>query len=379
MATDFDTYSTKISNRLSELQDFLVHSDNTFLNRILGDYPDINAFISIGCCPSSGSTFFAKLLDSVPEFLCDPELGYLTFAETFNDFQSIKDDISFNHRYLPLCGYNKPRTIFNLSQLNSLDISIYDLQYILVRSDSIYSFMNYYSKFRSYLESRSIHYYCEKTPGNVNTFDYFSQGHSSAFPVAIVRDGYDVINSLVRRGYSVYQALMIFLYQTNTLLSLTGSVKPKVVHYEDLILNPFSFIRNFIKNLLDLNISEIDIENNFFSKSSSHTVSGISSWSLSPTSVYSTAEMKTSRKTVLTDDDIKYINRAFLYDSNRQVSILSFQDAQSHFGYSLQSHQDDPAPMYLESIIHGDNNLDKSKLLHGYNGFDILFSGFPAS
>ena len=96
MATDFDTYSTKISNRLSELQDFLVHSDNTFLNRILGDYPDINAFISIGCCPSSGSTFFAKLLDSVPEFLCDPELGYLTFAETFNDFQSIKDDISFN-------------------------------------------------------------------------------------------------------------------------------------------------------------------------------------------------------------------------------------------------------------------------------------------
>ncbi|MDQ3564821.1 MAG: sulfotransferase, partial [Pseudomonadota bacterium] len=46
--------------------------------------------IAVGCCPSSGSTLLADLLDSVPGLLCGPELNILCVERAYrydNDFK----------------------------------------------------------------------------------------------------------------------------------------------------------------------------------------------------------------------------------------------------------------------------------------------------
>jgi hypothetical protein len=116
----------------------------------------------------------------------------------------------------------------------------------------------------------------EKTPSNSYCFDLFLNQFSSSAVILTVRDPYDTVASLVKRGFSPMYAAGLWVYNTSRGLTCRGRKEFMKVKYEDFVRNP-DRATNDIIHFLHLKTSK-DIVQPTVNKD----VIGIQSWNVNP-------------------------------------------------------------------------------------------------
>lgn len=268
-----------IQRKAIDLGSHLISFPNKHIDQLLGaDASRIKKVISIGGCPSSGTTLVADLIDSADKFFCDPELGFMSISESYHSWDTVRQDILLTNKYLPRCGYSAPRSFFNTKYLNTLLFDKYHLQYILHRSSGLHEFIQFYSAFRSHARNKSISFFAEKTPGNICfASDLLSLIPNSYF-ICVVRHPASTINSLLRRGYEFRDAVWIWLSQSSYLIDNINHPRFLIVRYEELIESPFCVISKILGLVCGFSVNETSIQLNYEANSFRKSLPRPSSW-----------------------------------------------------------------------------------------------------
>ncbi|MDF1696371.1 MAG: sulfotransferase [Saprospiraceae bacterium] len=124
-----------------------------------------------------------------------------------------------------------------------------DLQVALFRSRDLLDFTNtFYAKS---LNLSGAHIWLEKTPANSACFASFLRSFENGKVIHMVRNPFDTIASLQKRGYDLYYAVGIYLLNSVCGASVMTSSRCLTVKYEDLISDPEITVRS-ICSFLDV-------------------------------------------------------------------------------------------------------------------------------
>lgn len=203
----------------------------------------------VGGAPSSGTTLLADLLDSVPGFICPPELYVFCFEEAlrFDDaFRKIA--LSANTLRAPAC-YAAHHQWFNRKYLDLLRVDIALLQRWLEESADLSSFYKTLGRHIGGQQGRSADFVCEKTPINVNLAAMIRERYSDSYFIHVVRSGPDVIKSLTRRGFTFHEAALIWMAQVQAGRRACNSGNYIELRFEDLVSDPFGATKQLAERI----------------------------------------------------------------------------------------------------------------------------------
>lgn len=196
--------------------------------------------IVVGGAPSSGTTLIADLLDAVPGMFCPPELYVWCYQEAYSwDRSKILDSALTGSTLDTGSCYAPKQAFFNPKYRELLNISDADLRTLI---DGSYSCAAFYSSAAALMSGqlqRHSSIACEKTPMNVNWARAFCDHATDGLFLHVTRSGYDVVNSLVKRGYPLIEAALIWMYQTKAGVRARGRDAYLEVRYEDVLRDPF--------------------------------------------------------------------------------------------------------------------------------------------
>lgn len=212
--------------------------------------PALDHPIMIGGCGSSGTTLLAHCLDSHPELYCGPELYLLNkrqlYSRSFNytteEFRNLirrgvpTTDV-FHSEFVPPSTLSSPRrTTAFIRNCENHRVTEEEVCRIAFESVDFPSFV-------SCLASKILHRnekerWAEKTPQNCYCIKEFLEAFPGGFYVHVVRDGRDVVPSLVKRGMPVEQAVRRWMHDTAAILPYLQHEQCYILRYEDLVDQP---------------------------------------------------------------------------------------------------------------------------------------------
>lgn len=132
-----------------------------------------------------------------------------------------------------------------------------ELRALLMKSNTLQDFTSaFYDK---PLNQKGAHIWLEKTPANSACFSSFLSSYEKGKVIHVVRNPFDTIASLQRRGYDLYYATGIYLLNTASGIAANASNRSLTVKYENLIGNPESTVRE-ICTFLNIDFSEYMLE-----------------------------------------------------------------------------------------------------------------------
>ena len=144
----------------------------------------------VGCPPSSGSTFFADLLDSSTHTACGEEINIFS-TKKFYDFHRFKKNIlkrSLSSVYLYSEGINT-----NILHQYGLDVP--SLKELMRQSSSASEFGDLFSKHFLTLRGKNNQgVVFEKTPQNIICIESFLQEFKNSYFIFLVRNPVFVYN-----------------------------------------------------------------------------------------------------------------------------------------------------------------------------------------
>lgn len=288
--------------------------------------------ILIGGSGSSGSTLLATILDRHPEIACGPEMSFFNKHPIYGPyfvFQRklpvwLKKGLSTDG-YFPYYGFLLGREHYCLTE---------DL--VIRWSTESNSLMGFVSLLQShYLAHRGKTYFAENTPSNVYCFHEFVNVFPNCRLVHIVRDGRDVVCSLRKRGFPLFQASSEWLY--NTAAGFVCRTLPQYleIRYEDLVSNP----EHVIKKVCD-HIGVEFVPSMLEASTQGSSKSGLSSWYNSPSGPISTKSVGRYRQE-LVGSDLAYFYHVRLTSSGvrrlgagEQMKPFSSFDLLRQLGYA---------------------------------------------
>jgi hypothetical protein len=322
----------------------------SFENLLIGGEPPIS-IISVGGCPSSGTTLVADLIDSTTGFACDPEIGIFCLEEAYQDWAIIRKDPSMQRRYLPKCGYLAPRRFFNLNYLSHIGLSLHHLQYILATSSSLSEFVNLYSSLRANLGKKRFSYYTEKTPGNVCTALQFLNSFSNGYYIHVVRDPVSTICSLLRRGFAFRDAAWIWLFQNSFFLDLVRHPRSLIIKYEDVLESPFSTVGSALQRISRESVDYTAIESSYLSNEFRKSLPRPRQWNSSEFKWGQISNTQSSPS--LSQDQIDWLRTASISCSHLSGDYkrISMRDLVAALGYSIESKGDGTSSSVCESQL----------------------------
>ena len=215
--------------------------------------------IALGNCPSSGSTFLADLLDSTPYSAVGPELNLFSIEELYEDrnFQRFFLQKSrCSSVYLRRNGL-----VFN--DLCAFGLNQNRLEKMVEASNGLDDFLAQFA--RSFLALRGKKLdgvVFEKSPQNIHCIRQYLSKTDNPF-IHIVRDPVDVFLSLKRRGFSTGIALITWLMDEAKMYEFFDHDRVKIVHYEDLLDNPFELTAELLRSVGQFEVNETAIEADF--------------------------------------------------------------------------------------------------------------------
>ncbi len=193
-------------------------------------------FLIVGC-GSSGSHLIGIILDKHLDIAVGPELGVFNKPEVYKSYNSFKSKFANWLEYgLYVDGY-----------LNYKDFFVGYEQYFWTKSellllvdncDNQREFFDLY--FCRVLKARSKKMWGEKTLSNAYCITQFLKLYPKAKILHVVRDGRDVMCSLMRRGFSEYRAASRWLYDVSSCLQYRDEPFYHEVKYEKFVENPKS-------------------------------------------------------------------------------------------------------------------------------------------
>ena len=184
---------------------------------------------------SSGSTLLSVLLDRHPLIACGPELSIFNKSRFYQHFDVVRDRLGqWIERGLSTDGQAEYRDFF--FNLNSYYWDTETLVELANDSSNHREFLDQF--FAAYLQKRGKIIWGEKTGSNAYCVEQFLSLYPDARVVHLVRDGRDVVCSLMGRSDSPYHAVSHWLYNVSACVALRGKRSYLEVRYEDLVSNP---------------------------------------------------------------------------------------------------------------------------------------------
>ena len=219
----------------------------------------MNRSILIGGCGSSGTTLLAHLLNASNSIFCGPELNlfnklklYLQpFKYTYRDFLALlKNGIPTTGNcetdLLSESTHRKPASTRNfMLDLDVYDYTEYQVSKIASECQSFFEFSNKF--YEPCLKKEKKIIWAEKTPTNVYCIKEFLSLFSSGLYIHIVRDGRDVVPSLMKRGYDAEAAIRRWIHDTAAGYHFREHEKCLIIKYEDLVTHPKKIIKKIFQ------------------------------------------------------------------------------------------------------------------------------------
>lgn len=326
--------------------------------------------ILIGGSGSSGSTLLRTLLNNHPDIFSGDELSLFNKHLAYANWP--KFCLSLNKTLSRSCctdGW------FPFPEINILDQEYgwkYDeIKSVIDRSSNLVDFAQTF--FTRPLEIYKKSLWVEKTPSNAYCFPQFLEQFPESKVVHMVRDPYDSITSLIKRGFSVYYAVGIWFINNAFALRVESDSRYLRIRYEDLCYETDATMAKIIKF--------IGAKSFVFSNSSEvHSVgkSNISSWGNSPSDSVSKSSIGGFNKLSEREQAlIRYVANAFFISSHyiyqHKLTNMSFGELTTYFGYQNYSGIADGS--MLAEVCKGYLRDRGSRIKNGYPN---AFTKYPA-
>ncbi len=289
--------------------------------------------VAIGNAPSSGSTYLADLLDSLPFAVCGPELHLFSPLDHYRRFRAnYRRD--FGRSSSPACY-----AMFG-DRFGDWEFAEYglDRQTVAKLRQESASFADFSGKlFHHYAEHRgkAATLFFEKTPENIHSAAAFLETFPQSVFVHIVRDPLHVYRSLRRRGFGFYLAASTWLIDVSAAWALREHPRFLTVRYEDLVDDTQAEIQRLLERLghsaAHLDIASLYSENTYRAERPR-----LDSWRYS---AYGT--MGDANEAAVSDED--RAAAAFMaglsvnpaYAARFDLPIVRLRDLAEHYGYEV--------------------------------------------
>jgi hypothetical protein len=331
----------------------------------------------VGNAPSSGSTFFADLIDASDHAFCGNELELFCQPAIYHPVEFARNPETI----APAKQIYATGIFPKFERLDSYKLDKDDLLNLAEEATSFEAFSESFSGLvlkRNGIDSGVVF---EKTPQNLNCIGEYLEAHPNGTFVSIIRNPLYVYSSMRRRGFGPYAASATWLVDLAQLWPFLNHERVKVIRYEDLVQKPFRITAQLINDVAGGEIANWEqIEEAYYSKRfHSERKSKIKSWSVSERGVIRNAN---DRQLPIADLEVMKtatqmsINPAFA--RRFDLPDLDFKTAIAHFGY------EEAVDRNLHSIngktIKKDRH-DTQKLLakwyRGWRAGEYRFSDWP--
>lgn len=186
----------------------------------------MNDLLIIGGMPSSGSTLLVELLSERPDVLCLPETGLFAHGRNLVDLTADlnRHDLTWSLPWLS--------TRAKVAQALGWSASEYD------RSGERYPTALHLLDDR--VERRAGTLVVEKTPENVFSLGRYLEGDPARRAVVTSRDATSVIQSLMRRGFGLAEAFVVWFAYAYQIADLLEAFPGRLFHcrYRTLTASP---------------------------------------------------------------------------------------------------------------------------------------------
>ncbi|RIY41598.1 sulfotransferase family protein [Neopusillimonas maritima] len=302
--------------------------------------------VLVGGPPSSGTTLFSVLLDSIPGVFCGPELGIFSHACLYssNFHRSAENYLA----KLSRCEWQKNNAIENLKE-GYCPYSLIDegnLSYYNQNSEKIKNILKHSSSieclFEHVFSAEIVKDSClvaEKTPSNLYAFKSYLDYNDQAKVIVLIRDPRATISSLIRRGFSLRRATAIWLVEASVCAELLPHPRALCIRYEDLVGDTRAVLSN-LKRFLKIKVPLLDrdkISLNSKRVNLDPSIKSLSTWNLNPADEISTKAVE-DWKSRLNDVQLGFIRDAKMlrrFSEDFSLPLKSLKDIAHIYGYDL--------------------------------------------
>ncbi len=211
--------------------------------------------LAVGNAPSSGSTFFADLLDSAPGVLCGPELNLFAVRSHYDDFERLQRR-GFSPAPTASCRVAAVR--LRRGRLYSYGT---DVDTVLADARDSSGFAELVERFfarYAVLRGRDILLGVEKSPANIHCAGDYLDAFPSGHFLQIVRHPGYVVRSLAARGVSPYAARATWVVDVAAGYRFRDHPRFHTVRYEDLTADPYGVVARLL-SLMGLAVDEQEL------------------------------------------------------------------------------------------------------------------------
>jgi hypothetical protein len=186
--------------------------------------------------------------------------------------------------------------------------------------------------------------FAEKTPTNVYAFAAIARSVPSVPLIHVVRDGRDVVASLLRRGYSVFRAASRWLFDTAAGLQARAHASYREVRYEELVTAPERVLRCLFTGL-GLEFEPEILEST--SAARARLTGSIGTWGQQPVDPISSKSVGSFRS-VLTPPMLRLASSVTLTEQSRALLCspgASFAELLEVLGYDSEPGESEPSAL----------------------------------
>jgi len=212
--------------------------------------------VIMGGSGSTGSSLLKNILNRHQDIFSGGETAFFAKRLIYDNWKKARSRV-LKRKVLGLKNYGWH--IYNGTDLLQKEYlwNENDLNGLLMNTNSLQDFTSaFYAK---PLKQKRAHIWLEKTPANSACFSSFLSYFKDGKIIHMVRNPFDTIASLQRRGYNLYYATGIYLLNTASGISAHSSKRLLTVKYEDLVGNPETTVREICR-FLEVKFSDYMLE-----------------------------------------------------------------------------------------------------------------------
>jgi hypothetical protein len=194
--------------------------------------------IFVGGGGSSGSSLLAALLRRHPNIYCPSEIALFNKADIYKDINAWKHKLPrWLKKGLPTDGY--------YPYFRTLPVEdVITHEFLISAAEKSRSTREFIDAIQQHcLEQSHRQLFAEKTPSNSYCFRDIAKLYPGCILIHPVRDGRDVVCSLMRRGFSIFAASSSWLYNTAFAYACRHLPNYFEYKYEELVQDPGAVMR----------------------------------------------------------------------------------------------------------------------------------------
>jgi hypothetical protein len=201
--------------------------------------------VIVGGCGSSGTTLLAHLLSRHPAVASGPEMNFFNHKEVLSlkELATHKNALFQRRRltdgYMDVPTFLTPGKTFGIDQER--------LDEWVNRSNSLRELYESFADHLCAVHGTSL--FVEKSPTNVYNFAAFTRLFPDVSLIHQIRDGRDVVVSLMARGKTLFQAGSRWLYDTVAGLGARGAPGYVETRYEELVSDSATTLKRIFRHL----------------------------------------------------------------------------------------------------------------------------------